>query len=230
MANTCVYLQEIFDVQPRKMQDFFTNIERAYLPLAKRYDLTLVGFWETVYTQGNHPEAVALWELPNWAHLAQLNEAQFPVKRGDRQLLRWNDDIYQWINKRQGKVLLPGRDSPTLAGLKKDKTPLKVCVHETVTVQPGMQEAYLEALQVQYVDAARQHLDRGFVGVYRVAWRHTENINIWSYQHGWETLAQRDNEKMSPQGQRQLANWMKVGLSLRTDWFDRILFAAPFAP
>src|SRR5262249_8520929 len=76
-------LHEIFDVKPGAMGEFLDGVERESLPAAQRHGVALVACWETVFSQGEPPEAIALWELRDWAHLGRLNEAQHPAGEGD---------------------------------------------------------------------------------------------------------------------------------------------------
>jgi hypothetical protein len=225
-----IYLHEILDVKPGAMGEFLDGFEREYLPAAQRHGVALVACWETVFSQGEPPEAIALWELADWAHLGRLNEAQYPGGEGDAALRAWNQAIWQWVVKRHGKVLIPGPSSPTLAQLKERGVSAKMCVHETLKIVPGMQQAYLEAVDLQYYPRVREHSQRQMVGYFRTFWRNCENVSIWSLMDGWETLGLFANPGMSDFRLRQTQHWMNIALSLRTDWEERLLYAAPFSP
>ncbi len=227
-----IYLHEIYDIKPGKKRDFLNNVERHYLPIADKHRVTLVGFWETALTQGESSEAIALWELQDWAHLSRINEAQYPGRgQGDRELREWNTVLWQWVDKRHGKVLIPGKGSPTLAQLRERGVSAQQCVHETVTVAPNQQQAYLDALELLYYPSAHRTARRAMVGIYRTFWRNCENINIWALTDGWETLAMGDQQSgLNEEQPRETRHWMNAALSLRTDWHDRLLQAVPFSP
>jgi hypothetical protein len=225
-----IYLHETYDVKPGKYGDLVRNVEREFLAIAESHNLRLVAFWETVLSQGEPPEAIALWELDNWTHFGRITEAQYPgASGGDKKFQQWNEAIWQWVDKRRGKVLMPGPSSPTLAQLKASKVSAKMCVHETLKIVPNLQQAYLEAVELQYYPMAHKHARREMVGYFRTFWRNCENVSIWSLMDGWSTLGLFDKPGLSDFQQRETKHWMNVALSLRTDWEERLLYAAPFS-
>ena len=64
------------------------------------------------------------------------------------------------------------------------------------------------------------------VGVYAVAWRNTEAVNIWALED-WEAIGKYQGVIMQDQEAR---GWSEIAISLRTDWYDRLLSALPFSP
>ncbi|MBM4405971.1 MAG: hypothetical protein FJ039_07305 [Chloroflexi bacterium] len=222
-----LYLHETVDVVGGKEQEYIDALEKNWLPVAKKRDLRLVGFWTTVGTTGRWPEAVALWEMDDWRHYARLRETQYAVnKPKDQNLAGWAEQ-YAWQFRTGGydRLLIPGPKTPTLAELLKNKVKGQVFLHEILTCVPGRVDDYLKAIADEYLPVARS---RGveLVGSYKRAMSNTEAINIWVFKE-WAAFAEIREVQHKHKG---LKAWMKRAMTLRTDWEDKLLNPVSWNP
>ena len=88
-----------------------------------------------------------------------------------------------------------------------------------------MTRRYAEHVSRRWKPIAERH-GRWMLGVYALAWRNTEVINIWALE-GWDALNRAT--KTMPDDPDVWA-WTEIAMSLRQDWDDRILSALPFSP
>jgi len=220
-----LYAQEIINIVPGKAQEYVQALEREQMPLYQALGYRLVSAWETVASQGYWPEVLTLWEMDDYSHYGEVCRRQHDGGPLMKRYRAWQQRLGELSTGTQGRILVPSSRTQPLTALKRSKFKARICVHETVITTPRKSREYAEQVQRLWQPVAERH-GRSMLGVYAVAWRNTEAINIWVLDD-WDTIGKHQQAlQKDPDG---LA-WSEIALSLRQDWYDRILVALPFSP
>ena len=71
-----IYLHEINQVRPGRLDAFLDAVEHDYLPIAERLSIRMVGYWTVPPGHGSWPETIAVWELDGYEHHVDLIRAR----------------------------------------------------------------------------------------------------------------------------------------------------------
>jgi hypothetical protein len=220
-----IYHQENVQVVPARFEEYLDAFQRELGPLYHDLGYRLVSCWETVASQGRWPEVVSLWEMDGYAQYAEICKRQYGDGPQGRAYRAWQRRQGALVTQTQGRILLPSSGTPTLEQMKASGRRAQVCVHETIKTTPKKAREYAEQCQRLWAPVAARH-GRWMLGVYQVAWRNAEAINIWALED-WETIARYQGKIMQDEGAQ---TWTEMAMSLRSDWHDRLLYALPFSP
>ena len=219
------YVQETAKLVPSRVDDYLEAAESRLMPLYHDLGLRAVALWETVTTQGHWPEVISLWEMDGLDAYSGILAEQYSDGSTGRRFRQWLEQLGEVATSTQGLVMRPSADTATLGQLKNQGLDVEVCVHETVKTTPNMSRRYAEHVSKHWQPIAERH-GRSMLGVYSVAWRNAEVINIWALD-GWEAL---NKATQTMPEDRDVWAWTEIAMSLRQDWDDRILHALPFSP
>ena len=220
-----IYAQETVRVIPHKFDEYVHALESEQMPVYHDLGYRLVACWETVASQGYWPEVISLWEMDDYAAYGAICRKQYADDQAGRGFRAWRERLGDLVTQTQGRILLPSSKTPSLEEVRRAGLGAKVCVHETVVSTPRKSKEYAEQVQRLWEPVATR-FGRWMVGVYAVAWRNTEAINIWALED-WEAIGKYQDVIMQDPEAR---GWSEIAISLRTDWHDRLLSALPFSP
>lgn len=220
-----IYLQETVRLVPTRVADYQKAAQSTLIPLYSDLGIRLVAFWETVTSQGYWPEVLSLWELDDLDAYGSILEQQYSGSPRGQRFRSWLEQQAELATGTEGSIMRPSSDTLSLEALREQGMRVDVCVHETVKTTPGMTQRYAEHVSRQWKPVAERH-GRSMLGVYSVAWRNAEVINIWALD-GWEAL---NRATRTMPDDPEVSAWVEIAMSLRQDWDDRILHALPFSP
>lgn len=232
---SCVYVRETIKMIPGKRAEYLQAVEREYLPMVKKHGVRLFGFWDTMDLQGDSLEAIAMWEFDNWPHVRRFIEARYSEGKIDKDIREWDEKVWAWIAHKEAKCLTPSPNTPTLEALTSRGFRAKVVMMEDIDVEPGKMWHYHEALEVQLTPIMKAFMNCDLIGYYMgsVAWTATQCFNFWKFGDDWDNIDVFD--RMPPYRfelpmVREMMNWGEIAMSLRKDWYDRLLSPVPFSP
>jgi hypothetical protein len=139
------------------------------------HGVRLAALWATVGSTDAWPEAIALWEIRDWAAYA--------AALGDPATEELLNEAYQFRSGGE-QLLLEPAGLPTNAPLDQG-----AYLAERIVVAPGMLDTYYDLLQQVYLPLAKA---RGMqlAGAYRLPLRANEGLNLWQCQdfYHWAAL------------------------------------------
>lgn len=220
-----IYAQETVELIPGKFKEYQESLEQTQIPLYHDLGYRLVAAWETVSSQGHWPEVLTLWEIDDYLAYGRILKAQYtpgPLASRFRDL---QDRLGSVATHTQGRMMTPSSGTPTLEQIKQSGRNAKVCVHETIQTTPRKSKEYAEQCQRLWEPVASRY-GRWMLGVYAVAWRNAEAVNIWALDD-WETIG---TQQVPLRSDPATHSWSEIAISLRQDWHDRLLSALPCSP
>lgn len=223
-----LYLHEINQIRPGRLDAFLDAVERSYLPVADRLGIRLVGYWTVPPGHGAWPETVAVWEIDGYDHYLDLTRRLHDESRIDPDLLAWHRNLGEWVERTEGMVCLPSDRTPTVADIKQRGLKAKLCTHELIHTEPGRQAEYLRICEAFYFDRVASKAGRSIVGLYWSPWKNTRAICIWGQGEEWDTVHPRGKDEHFAWDQDSLM-WKTLGLQLRKDWDDRWIVPTRFS-
>ena len=159
-----LYLHEINQVRPGRLNAFLQAVELDYLPIAERLGIRMVGYWTVPPGHGSWPETVAVWELDGYEHHVDVTRARLDPSRYDEGLRDWDANVGEWVTRSEGMVCLPSSMTPTVAQIEERGLKAKMCTHELIHNEPGRQEEYLRIVEEFYFKRVASVAGRSIVG------------------------------------------------------------------
>jgi hypothetical protein len=218
-----VYVFESFDVIRAGRGELIEMLRSRWAPhLEEEYGVRLVGVWATAGSTANWPEANALWEMDDWDHFARAQQARYPLEEKDAygcELARHS------LPLRSGgeRALLVGAPfSPDRSRVVAEGLAGPVVLRENATALPGGLDAYLEALESEYLPLARAR-GLALLGCYENALRPNRAVSLWSFR-SWAHV--RDHME-SLHGDTELAAWERRRDALLEDTEGWLLAPPP---
>lgn len=218
-----VYQHETVDVVPGQIREYFAGLERLYLPIGDERGLGLVGFFQTSGNSGRWPEAVAIWEVADWAtHVTQRKTAG--THRGLHQYMK---DALGWRTGGFDRILMPVSFSPRPPRRPEVHAPGAVCMQQTFLVRPGRARAFLEVIRESVIPGAAA-IELTLQALWRSTFRPLEYLALWSMPD-WDAygrvLGRRDPDDEASDLPGLAAAWDHL-----TDLEEKILIPASFSP
>jgi hypothetical protein len=223
-----LYLHEINQVRPGRLNAFLDAVEHDYLAIAERLGIRMVGYWTVPPGHGSWPETVAVWELDGYEHHVDITRARLDPSRYDEGLRGWDANVGEWVTRSEGMVCLPSSMTPTVAQIKERGLKAKMCTHELIHNEPGRQEEYLRIVEEFYFKRVASLAGRSIVGLYWSPWKNTRTVCIWGQGEEWDTVYPRGKEEHFKIDDES-AMWKTLGLQLRKDWDDRWIVPTSFS-
>ena len=228
MATRKVYVHEINRLRSGGVGELYEAMERHCLPLYQKYDIELVGYWETVMGQGPWPETIAMWEFQSFDHYTRFIRDTYEPADGNFALREWLDAKSVWFADTDALLCFGADVTPTVAELRKSRLRAKMICHETVQTAPNRQAEYSELLTEMWWKRCAEPAGRSLIGLYYAPWKNTRAINIWGQGAEWDDV--------KPWGgadgwyeTKDVQLWSTLGLEVRKDFDDRFAVPAPFS-
>lgn len=214
-----VYIHEIAKVKNGKLAELRDAVRDEFVPLARKYGLASVGYWETAPSQGNWPETLELWEFPDFKVYLKYLDAT----RTDPALIAWQERKGSLISRSVSELCMRGPKTKTAAEAKALFSEHKVWIHEMVEVPPSKQHDYVRMIET----FVRRQLPRETLGNYIPGFNNRLVINI---APKGDSFANSDLGKYWPgdteykdDEKRKQSLWMMLGTQVRLGWEDRFL-------
>jgi hypothetical protein len=223
-----IYVHQINTIRDGKFAKLYEAVQETAAPIAERLDVRLLGYWETLPSQGLWPQTVAVWEFDDFSHYVRVTEALHGSNR-EADAQRWLEQRGEWITSTESLLCYKSALSPTAAELQASGLRAPLCTHEYVHCKPARQAEYLELCEEMWWRRVAEPAGRSLIGLYWSPWKNTRAINIWGQGETWE--------ECNPMGRTAAWEndvnfdiWQTLGQAIRDDWDDRFLVPAPFSP
>jgi len=223
-----LYLHEINQVRPGRLDQFLAAVEHDYLPMAEGLGIRNVGYWTVPPGHGSWPETRAGGGRDGYDHNHDLTRRRPDPARLDADLRAWDANLGEWVQRTEGMVCLPSSMTPTVAEIRERGLKAKLCTHELIHNEPGRQEDYLKIVEEFYFKRVASLAGRSIVGLYWSPWKNTRTVCIWGQGEEWDTVYPRgkgEHFKVDDES----AMWKTLGLQLRKDWDDRWIVPTSFS-
>lgn len=219
-----VYLHETSAIEGGGKEGYLEAL-RTFAPYAERTrGMRLVWLGSTIGSTATWPETMALWELRNWEHFADVCGRMYTDHRDEPELTGWWRDTFQFRRRAQSQVLLGAAFSPTLDALLERRVAGTAYGFTRYEVVPGRVERFLEALARRAeLDAAR---GRALVGAYEVAFTNDAAYAIWVHE---DLVAAGEYQRVLP-ADAELAAWQRSVGDLLVRSTEIWGFATPYCP
>lgn len=221
-----IYVYETIDVIGAGRGELIEMIRSRWAPhLEEEYGIQLVGTWATAGSTASWPEANALWETEDWQTFGRAQQARFPLEDKDPygcELARHS------LRLRAGgrRELLVGTSfSPDRARIAAEGRAGPVVLRENAVPRPGRLDAYLEAVENEYLPLARER-EIELLGCYVHALRPNRVLSLWSFR-SWEQVR---NRMESEDDDAALGAWYRRRDELLEDTEAWLLAAPPANP
>ena len=84
-----LYLHEINQIRPGRLDAFLRAVEQDYLPLADTLGIRNVGYWTVPPGHGSWPETIAVWELDGYDQVVGARTTEEGTKKAFRVPAKW---------------------------------------------------------------------------------------------------------------------------------------------
>src|ERR1035437_1642641 len=186
-AHMTIYVHQINRLRPGALPGLYAATEETVLPLATRYDVRLLGYWEVLPSQGTWPETIAVWEFDDFAHYTKVLAAVHGTAH-DSDARKWMEQRGEWIASTEGLLCYKSPASPTVEELVQKGLRAVLCCHEYVQCAPARQAEYLELVEEMWWKRVAEPGGRSLIGLFWSPWKNTRAINIWGQGETWEAV------------------------------------------
>ena len=164
-----IYLQEITAIAGGGKEAYLESVRTRWAPYAERTrGMRLVWLGSTIGSTAAWPETIALWELTDWRHYADVCARMYTESTDDIELRSWWLEAAKLRRRSRSRTLVGAPFSPSLDELLAQDVCGTVFAFATLQVEPGAATAVLAAMEQNVAaDAAR---GRRLVGAYEVAY------------------------------------------------------------
>jgi len=179
-----IYLQEIVAIDRGGKEAYLESLRTRWAPYAERTrGMRLVWMGSTVGSTAAWPETIAVWELRDWRHWADVCGRMYTESTDDRELESWWLEASTLRRRSRSQTLVAATFSPTLDGLVSGGVRGSAFAFSTYRVEAGKTAAALGAIERSLAD--EQARGRRLVGAYEVAFTNDLAYAIWAH----DTLA-----------------------------------------
>lgn len=223
-----LFLHEKIHLKAGTTDRYVGEFTGHYQPGMERLGARLYGMWESSPINGKWPEVTTIWEIDNYAHLAQIGAARRQDPDTRKGFEQWNGFLGELDATGEGRLCFgnPGIKSVEehrAAGLKST-----VMIEEIMKTKPNRQAAYVEELEYLYVPWSEE-TGKKWLGSFTTVFRYDEVIHYWALEGGWDVFANHYpswTDKPDP----RIRAWMNVAPALRDGWEDTFLQSLPPNP
>jgi hypothetical protein len=175
-----IYLHEASTIDRGGKEGYLEALRTGWVPYAEESrGLRLVWAGSTIGSTASWPETMALWELRDWDHFADVCQRMYTEHTDDARLAEWWRGSFRFRTRAHSQVLIGTRFSPTLDELLANDVAGTAYAFTRYGVAPGKLDAFLGALERRVeLDAA---LGRRLVGAYEVAFTNDAAYAIWAF-------------------------------------------------
>ena len=210
-----IYLQEIAAIDRGGKEAYLELLRSRWVPRAeKSRGMRLLWIGSTVGSTARWPETMAVWELRDWDHWAEVCARMYVDDVDDPELASFWKDATKLRSRSMSRTLVAAPFSPTLDRLLAEDVAGTVFVFGSFRVKRGRMTAFFEDLE-RFAAARR---GRKLVGAYEVGFEARSAYAIWAHRSLAE-LAEYESEHAG----------RSFGGHVET-WSERWGFAAPGSP
>ena len=217
-----LYLHETLDVPLYLQQEFFGAAQSRWRPAMRDLGARPIGLWQHSSIKGDPSELIALWELDDWSHAERLAAAS--ASGSGHALRAWHDGSGAWVRQRRTQLLRQRASEAVLRQLERPDTPPQFCFHETMHIEPGREQDYVRAMEIQ-LGPAMHNTGLRMYGEFQPVFETGRILNLWSVPHGFDSMAVLGREKTGEIFSGLY--WMEIGIALRKHWRSVWLMPAP---
>ena len=226
--NPKVYIHELVDITGRHRADYLHHVTANWSPVGQdERGQRCFGVWGTVGSTGAWPQVVNLWEEDGFTGLAASfgHELSSPELQ-DPKLAKWWDDAESFRRGGRDRICVPAPWSPTIEELcAEGPVGAAVYAHETVRVEPGGADAFLDRVRDVGVPTLAGSGVRCVAALKRALHDDSECILVWAFPT-WERWGAFEQGVYGDPGLRGWRDelWARRG-------FERFLLCdAPLSP
>lgn len=223
-----IYLIEFTKVVSARFQEYVKAAGTEQVSLYQDMGFRLIGYWETVPSQGYWPDVMSLWEMDDYTAYGQICAREYGQGPLGKRFRDWQRHLGALATSSQGHLLEPSSKTPTLEQIKRGGRRAPMCITETMRTLPGKSREYVEQLQKLWLPVAEKH-GWWMVGSYYSPWRNREVFNIWGAEK-WDIVPPGGYSTEWKDDAGDTHTWIEVGVALRETWDDSVMVALPFSP
>ncbi|MFC5750825.1 hypothetical protein [Actinomadura rugatobispora] len=181
--------------------------------------LQQIGTWILIGMTGRWQRVMALWEFTDgWDGFSALVEKT--MVRPDPALAALYDGIEGLRSGGEDFLMLPGAGCPDRDGLAARGVAGSLMSYETVRVEPGAEEAYMEAVRDRWAPVA-EGCGHRLIGNYRAAKTDGLVFTAWALERGDHARLARSAEARA---------WRESARTWARSWQEELWIAAPGSP
>ena len=220
-----IYLHETSTIDGGGKEGYLEALRTGWVPYAEQTrGMRLVWMGSTIGSTANWPETMALWELRDWEHFADVCGRMYTDRTDEAPLAEWWRGSFRFRKRAISRVLIGAAFSPTLDTLVAAEVAGTAYGFTRYSLVPGTSEAFLEAL------ARRAALDvkyqRRLVGAYEVAFTNDTAYAIWA--HADLVAAGAYQEAVATDG--DVRDWQRSVQDMLVASREILGFATPHCP
>lgn len=176
-----IYLHEIITIDKGGKEGYLETFRSEWVPYAEESrGMKLVWIGSTIGSTAHWPETMAVWELRDWNHYAEVCDRMYTESTGDERLKRWWQDAFRYRERSHTQTLIGASFSPTLNQLLARGVSGTAFAFSSFRVTAGCVDRFLATLEGR-VPFDREH-GRELVGAYEVAFTNDRAYAIWVHR------------------------------------------------
>ena len=179
-----IVLQEIVAIDRGGKEAYLEGIATRWAPYAEASrGMRLLWIGSTIGSTAAWPEAMALWELRDWRHYADVCARMYTDGTADEGLRSWWHDATKLRLRSRSQTLFAAPFSPSLDECLARGIAGTAVAFSTYRVRPGRFGEFFSALEARL--PAEEERGRRLIGAYEVAFTNQLAYAIWVH----DTLA-----------------------------------------
>jgi hypothetical protein len=176
-----IYLQEIVAIDRGGKEAYLESVRTRWAPYAERSrGMRLVWLGSTIGSTGEWPETIAVWELRDWRHYAEVCARMYTESSDDAELASWWREASKIRLRSRSQTLVAASFSPTFDDLSARGVAGTAFAFSTYHVRPRAMARFLRAFK-RHADEAGAR-GRRLVGAYEVAFTNHLAYAIWAHR------------------------------------------------
>ena len=191
-----VYLQEIVAIDRGGKEAYLESMRTRWAPYAERTrGMRLVWLGSTIGSTAAWPETIAVWELRDWRHYADVCARMYTESTGEKELREWWLEASKLRLRSRSQTLVGAAFSPAFDDLLAQGVAGTAFAFSTYRAKPGALAILLDSLGRRVAD--EESRGRRLVGAYEVAFTNDLAYAIWAHEAladltGYEQQRTRD--------------------------------------
>jgi len=173
-------LQEIVAIDRAGKEAYLDGVARRWAPYAEASrGMRLFWLGSTIGSTAAWPETMALWELRDWSHYADVCARMYTESSDDRELVAWWRDAAKLRLRSHSRTLVALPFSPTLDDHLARGIASAAFAFTIYRIRPGQRAEFFAALESRVADEAAR--GRRLIGAYEVAFTNDLAYAIWAH-------------------------------------------------
>jgi len=220
-----IYLHEIITIDRSGKEGYLEALRTGWVPYAEQSrGMRLVWIGSTIGSTAHWPETMAMWELRDWEHYAEVCDRMYTESTGDATMKDWWQAAFKFRQRSHSQTLVGADFSPGLDELLERGVSGTAYSFASYRFAPGRGREFLAALAKRVsLDAVR---GRQLVGAYEVAFTNSAAYAVWAHR-GLKEICEYEA------GLRQdgpIAEWQRSVAGLLEHASEFWGFATPASP